>query len=256
MAARPFSRCLCLLVCLWAGRGAPAGADPLLLSGEVSLALSPEAASFLPIDIGALAERSCDPLPPPVRDGMAKCHLIASNSGGNNGDILVAKGVWGGDMTTLMASDLNLDSDEGVETSCGLWNFKLTLDPDVPQAASPIVFKENSEDPGHGVFSGVMEISAVLHLVNRDTDQAVDFPLRLGLGMAGPWASVPPEVSPDPLLLFGGFKDGQPMPYDTCIPVWVMQFPEEVEDLVAQGCQICWYPDLERSHEDSGDSTE
>jgi hypothetical protein len=151
-----------------------------------------------------------------------------------------------------MANLLDLQSAE-VETSCGIWDATLTLDPDLPQPESPLAFEEDAEDPGHGVFAGVLEMSTVLHLTNRDTGQAVDFPLRLGLGMAGPWASAPPDVSPDPLLLFAGIHDGIPFPDDTCIPVWVMESPEEVANLVAQGCRICWVPDLTSSSDSEDD---
>jgi len=241
MVTRSVRFLLCLLAALWAG-GAPAGADPLSLSGEVKLALSSKAASYLPIDIGALAERLCDPITYRPPEGMAKCHLIVPSPSGPPGNPTAAKGVVGigGGMTTLRASSFNLKS-EGVETSCGIWDFTLGLDPDVPQPESPLVFEENAEDPGRGVFAGVLDLSTILHLVNRETGQTADFPLRLGIGMAGPWASVPPEISADPLLLFGGIQDGKLVFYDTCIPLWVIHSQEDLEKLLAEGCQICWH---------------
>lgn len=259
MVARPFCLCLCLLTFLGAGAGAPAGADPLPFSGEVRLALSPTAASYLPIDIGTLAERSCDlPLLYQPPDGMAKCYLVVRNPPGCGG--ATAGKLVGNGWPALVASTLEIESSEGVETSCGIWDFTLALAPGLPQPESPMVFEEAPEDPGRGVFAGVMEMSTILRLVNRDTGRSVEFPLRLGLGLAGPWVLVPPDDShgdapaPGELLLFAERREGKLVQSEDCIPFWIVGSPEDLADLVARGCRICWFPEKmqQNDHADDG----
>jgi hypothetical protein len=169
---------------------------------------------------------------------MAKCHLVASNSsGGNTSGILI--NLHGNGIATINSLEIL----STVDTTCGIWDVSLTPDPNLPPRESALVFEEDPEDPGRGVFSGVVEADTILHLANRETGETADYPLSLGLGLAGPWIAAPPESSGPPLL-FAERRDGEILRSSTCLPAWAVRTPKDLETFIAQGCPICWYPDL------------
>lgn len=235
MAARPSRLCLflSLLASLWASGIAPAAA------GEMRFVLSSEAVSSLPMDLAEVAERICGPKPQPRPPFMAKCHPIAKNNGG----VSTQPRRSGGDGTslTVWARTLWLESAEGVVTSCGIWDATVILDPALSQPNSTMVLEELPEDPERGVFAGVLEMSTILHLANRETGQTADFSLRLGLGLAGPWVVTSPGDSPvaGNLLLLADRRGGELVASEQCGPVRVLESSDDLKGLEADDCQIC-----------------
>lgn len=230
MSIRPSRLCLSLLAFLWAG--GVASAEEVFLSGETSLSVSPTSVSGIPIDVGALAGEICGE--PQASRALVQCHVIVKN---------VAAPIIIDDEEDATVEGLRLAGAEPLETPCGLWDTTLTLDPDLPRPASPIAFTEKPGDPGHGLFAAVLEVNTRLHLVHRKTGRTADFPLRLGLGLAGPWTVAPP-VAPSTagrLLLLADRKDDEVVVFEQCIPAWVLEDPHFLV-VPDEGCKICFVP--------------
>jgi len=128
-----------------------------------------------------------------------------------------------------------------IDTSCGPWDATVDLDPARSQPNSTMVLEELPEDPERGVFAGVLEMSTILHFVNRDTGQTADFTLRLGLGLAGPWVVTSPGDSPTAgdLLFLADRSGGELVASEQCGPVQVLESSDDLKGFEADECQIC-----------------
>lgn len=224
MSVRPSCLCLSLLAIL-GGSVAPASAENVVHSGTVGLTLSPGSISGIPLDVTALAGQVCDE--EQGRRPMAQCHVIVKNG---HTRIDAAEGL-------ASAGDLRFTGAEPLSTPCGLWDTSLTLDPALPQPASPLALEERPDDPGSGLFAVVLEMNTNLRLVHRETGRTADFPLRLGLGLAGPWV-VEPTSTGSRLHLLADRRGEMVITFESCIPVWVFDDPNYVV-IPKEGCEIC-----------------
>jgi hypothetical protein len=198
-----------LIASLWTVWATLAAADSLFRPGVVELALSTTSVSAIPIDYEAMALQGCTGEEPQV---IAKC-LILSTVRGDMGMSTGDKGAFA-TATQFLTTDV-------VVTPCGTWDVTLALDPDFSQPDSPMTFEQAPEDPGHGVFSGVLKMNTALHLANRDTGQTEDFAIPIAFDLAGPWAVDSTDESSDTsdLVLFADRIDGDIVPIDTRVSV-------------------------------------
>lgn len=228
MRVRPSCLCLSLLASLWAGGAAPATAADVSHSGTVGLSLSPRSVSGIPIDVTAVSDQVCEDAQ--GKSPLVQCHVIVKNESVQIQ--VLGKQAW--------TDELQLAGAEPLATPCGLWDTTLTLDPGVSQPASPIAFEARPDDLERGLFATALEMSTVLHLVHRETGRTADFPLRLALGLAGPWvfASANPPAAGRLFLLADQREDGQVITFENCIPAWVLDDPYLVVVPTA-GCEIC-----------------
>jgi hypothetical protein len=123
----------------------------------------------------------------------------------------------GGDGTpsdsVVQVSDF--ESVEEVWTADGAWDATLALDPDQPQPELAVALEEMPDDPERGVFAGILEMKALLRLVNHDTGETFDSSLSLGFSLAGPWAFASEESPIDSNLVYFTYdEDGPTGPED------------------------------------------
>lgn len=226
-----------LFAALVASKATASSARPDVTPGEVQLVLSSDTVSTFPIDVQEWAETTCDPTGLQLRN-QPVCHLTTPES---KPVLRLAIQPGGpGQPVQWQIIGLNL-SLAPVETSCGIWDVSLTLDPTNPQPATPVILTPASDDPGHGIFAGVLEMSTNLLLSNRDTGQIAAANLRLGLNLGGPWTlSSPESAAGSNLLLFadhGG--DGGSSELYHCNSMVVLTFDDALGKFVACDCSLC-----------------
>ena len=178
MDFRPLRFCPILLTALLAGGAAPATAAPSNRPGKPAPVRSPSPAS-----------------PPHAKRGtaVAKCRIISFPTPPAPPPPIIKK-VDEPLEDSIMISEF--ESAGEVVTPEGTWDAALTLDPDLLQPESPAALEEMPENPERGVLAGILEMKALLRLVNRDTGQTLDWNLNLGFGLAGPWAFDSTDESP------------------------------------------------------------
>ena len=82
--------------------------------------------------------------------------------------------------------------------------------------------------------------SVHLHLANPATRQTADYPLVLGIGLAGSWHLAPAEESPTAapgtsnLRVLAGDDDAP-----DCLPTWVVDYPDLLKEYLEKGCELC-----------------
>ncbi|HYH47267.1 MAG TPA: hypothetical protein VEG34_16420 [Thermoanaerobaculia bacterium] len=216
-----------VLCCLATLPGAPAAAQTSaqMSPGQISLGVSQPGGAALAIDLAALARDLCDGTARPTIRSSAECGLTVNNyppyQGGTTarpGIVLKSAGSQsfpGGRLSVPVRPEaLELAGTTPANTPCGSWQYSLHLDPAAVQAAAPLTLHPAARRPPQGVFAGVVEVAAVLHLVPLDADgepiesAAVDLPFDFTLQLAGAWGAAPgspPDPAGSNLLLFAGF---------------------------------------------------
>jgi hypothetical protein len=195
-----FWLCLPLLASFEASR---AGAQPVIHPGKVAIVVSPNQVLGLSSIALEPLRGLCDPPPPPetppvILSIFIKGTFTLTSSTATTAPVsppptpgTASRGVFRADPGTnqpsLAVESLRLAL-ETVESPCGPWTALMTLDPDVLQSTTPLVLEGAPEEPGHGVFAGVLEMHTRLHLENSATGQSVDLALPLAFNLAGPWA--------------------------------------------------------------------
>ncbi len=213
MDFRPLRFCPILLTSLLVGGATPATAAPFIRSGKPVPARSPSSA---PTPISLHAKRGT---------AVAKCRIISIPT------IVIEKA------DELLDGSITISEFESageVATPEGTWDAALTLDPDLLQPESPAALEEMPEDPNRGVLAGVLEMKALLRLVNRDTGETFDRSLNLGFGLAGHWALDSTDESPaDSDLVF--------FTYDGDGPTGPENLDILLQELVkkSQVCRVC-----------------
>lgn len=221
---------LCCLATLSAT--SPAAADGTS-AGRISLAVAQPGSVALAIDLDALAQELCTGGLPPLRTS-AECGLTVYNHRNGGPERRTSIGLRSGDAKTagdgrvsvaVTPSDLDLAGTTLLRTPCGPWQYSLQLDPATVQRPAPLTLHPAAQHPAQGMFAGVIEVAAVLHLVpldahgQPDEDAAIDLPFDFTFQLAGAWAAAPDPL-PDPessdLLLFAGFADGMWLPRPGC----------------------------------------
>jgi hypothetical protein len=220
--------CLTLLVALSAAEASAASPDASPTAGEAQLALSPDKISALPLDVNALAENRCGT--PYEQVGLAKCRLTVGSSGPV---VTVRRPDEPSGLTVWQPTAFEMKG-APVVTSCGVWEVSLSLDTTAPQPLSPLVLEPAAGDSTHGFLASVLAVRAHLHLVNLRTGQTFDDPLRLGLGLVGPWSLASPDGTTDPATSsLRVFPDGQ------CGPVWLLESSALVGQFWYGDCGLC-----------------
>jgi hypothetical protein len=215
MDFRPLRFCPILLTSLLVGGAAPATAAPSNRPGKPALARSPSSA---PTPIGLHAKKGT---------ALAQCRIISIPTPMPPTPIIKKVEKTLDDSITLS----ELESAGEVVTPEGTWDATLTLDPDLPQPESPVALAEMPDDPERGVFAGLLEMKALLRLVNRDTGETFASSLNLEFSLAGPWAFDSNETPTDSDLAF--FTDGEDGPTGPGNPGIVIDLVKK-----AQHCKI------------------
>ena len=233
---------LALLAVLSSAATAASPTASSLMAGEVQLTFSSDRVSAFPIDVQALAEALCGPAGKGTAN-VASCRLtvpltqtplsvlriaiLPPDSSLDDSSLPVQWQVTG--------MDLAVDS---VVSSCGVWEISLSLDGTGPQPLSSMILMPELDDPGHGLFAGILEMKALLHLANSATEHAFDYPLTFGFSLEGPWRLVTPDeadvLAPGASYL-RPFTDEQ----DKCVSGEILADPALLEKYLAQGCEIC-----------------
>jgi hypothetical protein len=221
---------LCCLATLSAA--SPAAADGAS-AGRIALAVAQPGGVALAIDLDALAQELCIGGLPTLR-ASAECGLTVHNFPTDGQEHQTSLGLQSGETRTagddrasveVTPSDLDLAGTTLLRTPCGLWQYSLQLDPAAVQRPAPLTLHPAAKHPAQGMFAGVIEVAAVLHLVpldaygHPDESAAIDLPFDITFQLAGAWATAPDPL-PDPaysnLLLFAGFADGVWLPRPGC----------------------------------------
>jgi len=204
----------------------PAGADGPS-PGRIALTVARPGGLALAIDLDALAEGLCNPGLLNLRTS-AECGLTAGN---NRSSIDLQSGAATTDKdgrvsVEVTPSALELDGTTLLHTPCGgVWQYSLQLDPVAVQRPAPLTLHPATTHPAQGMFAGVIEVAAVLHLVPLDEHdypdehEAIDLPFGFTFQLAGAWASAPvplPDPADSDLLLFAGFDGGLWRPRPGC----------------------------------------
>ncbi len=209
--------------------GAPAAA-PLsaqVSAGQIALGAAQQGGVALAIDLDALAQGLCTGNGRPILRASAECSLTADNypfedKRARRGIGLKASEAHAdgeGRITVVVTPNaLELAGTGLLRTPCGLWQYSLLLDPAADQAAAPLTLHPAAKPAAEGMFAGVIEVAAVLHLVpldahgHPDESDAIDLPFDFTLQLAGAWATAPaplPGAADSNLLLFAGFAGGK-----------------------------------------------
>lgn len=221
-------RCPCwtaILCCLSTLSAASPAAADRAPAGRIALAVARPGGVALAIDLDALAQELCTGGMPALR-ASAECGLTVNNRPGHGPEHPTGFGLRSGKTKTdkdgrgsveVTPSDLDLAGTTLLHTPCGLWQYSLQLDPAAVQRPAPLTLHPAVKHPTQGMFAGVIEVAAVLHLVPLDANgqpdepAAIDLPFDVTFQLAGAWATAPDPL-PDPansnLLLFAGFADG------------------------------------------------
>ena len=223
---------LCCLALLSAA--SPAAADGAS-AGRIALAAAQPGGVALAIDLDALAQELCTGGLPTLRTS-AECGLTVNNFpiDPNGQEHQTSLGLRSGEPRTagdgrvsveVTPSALELAGTTLLRTPCGVWQYSLQLDPAAVQRPAPLTLHPAAKHPAQGMFAGVIEMEAVLHLVpldaygQPDESAAIDLPFGFTLQLAGAWATAPDPL-PDPessdLLLFAGFAGGIWRPRPGC----------------------------------------
>ncbi len=242
MEIRRIVLCLALLAARSAGEAVAAPVASNATDGSIQLPLSVAAASALPIDVQTLIENLCDPTIHQQINNLAQCRLpVPVPDDGSGSHVLRAtlllRPVQAPLPSQWQATAMALPSDP-VVSPCGPWDVSVSVNATDAQPVSPLTLTPATEDPGSGLFASVLEIRAHLLLANEITGETMDYPMVLGLDMAGPWRlasadeseDLPPESSN--LLLFADGKDH-------CSPVTVLEAADDLWPFVAGDCSIC-----------------
>ena len=199
--------------------------------GDVQLAISPDTVSTLPIDTQGLAETACrgtsgSPNVPGCR--------MALDPGGHWYHLISP---WNRNLSwqpreTSFAST-------PVDSSCGTWDVSLQLGDADSQPASPLLVTPGPDDPGHGTFSGSLEMKGTVHLANRNTGKTADYPLSFGFELSGPWALTDPDPSETsdgaPVSNLDLLSDGATY----CVSPWATTNDPELAKHLARNCRMC-----------------
>ena len=213
---------LCCLATLSAA--SPAAADGTS-AGRISLAVAQPGGVALAIDLEALAHGLCTGDGPILR-ASAECGLIVNNDVLDGPPSQTGLGLQSAEAETAGDGRVSVEVTPGtlelagatlLRTPCGLWQYSLQLDPAAIQRPALLTLHPAARHPAQGMFAGVIEVAAVLHLVpldahgHPDESAAIDLPFDFTFELAGAWATAP-EPLPGPgdsnLLLFAGFADG------------------------------------------------
>lgn len=225
------SAVLCCLAILLAVPPAAAGG---VSAGRIALGAAQPGGVALAIDLDALALELCAGGLPALR-ASAECGLTVANlpplaepGQGTPLGLRSGEGRTAADgriSVRVTPSALALAGTALLRTPCGLWLYSLQLDPAAVQEVAQLTLHPAAEGPDQGVFAGVIEVAAVLHLVPLDDGglpdeaAAVDLPFVFTFQLAGAWATAPAPL-PDPadsnLLLFAGFTGGLWLPRPGC----------------------------------------
>lgn len=224
---------LAVLSALEACGASPAKAAPITVTGTAGFTLAPDRVSSIPLDLKEIPLCNFD------RPGgyLVTCIAVVKPEDSDFQATFTDAGA--------VADALQLASAEPLSTPCGLWQVEVTLDPTRTQPLSPMVFDESSPDPGSGLFAGVLKMETNLHFTNLETGQTVDFPLPLGLGLAGPWTLAPAGTceagEPARLLPLAQPGPAEVLVFEDCFPVWILGRSTFTiaED---SNCQICPLP--------------
>jgi hypothetical protein len=231
-------RCPCwiaVLCCLSTlSAAAPAAADGVS-AGQIALGVAPSGGVALAIDLDDLAQELCIGGGMPDLRASADCSLTVNNSPTDLRVQRTSIGLWSGEAKAagdgrvsveVTPNALELAGTTLLSTPCGSWQYSLQLDPAAVQRPALLTLHPAVEHPAQGMFAGVIEVAAVLHLVpldghgQPDESAAIDLPFDFTFQLAGAWAtSSAPRPSPKDsnLLLFAGFADGMWLSRRGCV---------------------------------------
>lgn len=214
---------LCCLITLSAASPAAAGG---ISAGRIALAVAQPGGVALAIDLDAMAQELCTGGGPQILRASAECSLNVNNWRASEQAPPTSIVLWSGAARAaedgrisveVTPSALELAGTTLLYTPCGLWQYSLQLDPAAVQSPAPLTLHPAAEQPAQGMFAGVIEVAALLHLVPFDghgqphESAAIDLPFDFTFQLAGAWATASGPL-PDPkdsnLLLFAGFADG------------------------------------------------
>jgi hypothetical protein len=222
MCSTRWTAVLCCLALLSAA--SPAAAEGSS-AGQIALAVAEPGGVALGIDLGALAQGLCAGGLPALR-ASAECGLTAGNHRNDEQERSTSIGLWSGEAKatwdgrfTVEVAASNLDlAGPTLETPCGdLWQYSVLLDPAAVQKPALLTLHPAVSQPAQGMFAGVIEVAAVLHLVPLDADghpdehAAIDLPFDVLFQLAGAWGTAPaprPGSTDSNLLLFAGSAGG------------------------------------------------
>lgn len=225
MCCTRWTAALCCLALLSAASPAAAQGPS---AGRIALSVArPDGVAF-GIDLEALAQGLCSGGLLALRSS-AECGLTAGNHRSDGEERPTAIGLWSGEAKAagdgratvqVAASDLDLAGTTLLETPCGFWQYSVRLDLAAVQKPAPLTLHPAASPPGppsQGMFAGVVEVAAVLHLVplyadgHPDEHAAIDLPFEVLFQLAGAWATAPvprPGTTDSGLLLFAGSAGG------------------------------------------------
>jgi hypothetical protein len=166
-----------------------------ILPGNLSLDLSKVANSSLGIDLGYLEGLLCN------KGGTGQCGLNVDKVAANPALVLTVTKVrpssdQGADVSVVPASFSLAGSD--LNTSCGLWRYQISLDPQIGQSGSLLhLSPPASNGDATAPFSGTVSLAAVLRFESLEASDpmvpaptVVVLPEMLTLELAGRWTTV------------------------------------------------------------------
>lgn len=213
----------CLAILFAASLVAAEGPSP----GRIALTVARPGGIALAVDLDALAQGLCAGGLLDQR-ASAECSLTAGNHRSiidlRSGEATIEKD--GRVSVEVTPSALDLAGTTLLHTPCGVvWQYSLQLDPTALQRPAPLTLHQATAHPAQGMFAGVIEVAAVLHLVPLDADghpdehHAIDLPIDITFQLAGAWATAPaplPDSESSDLLLFAGFNGKRWRPRPGC----------------------------------------
>lgn len=217
----PSIPCLCVLFVLPAPLAAQSG-TPVIRPGRVSIAVDPDALSFLPLDSGALRQNLCNANAQFSVDEWgtisprAECTLSVAPPPGIDLFLDNATSVdssWRVSVQPTGSSSWPASSP--VDTPCGLWSVSMELDPDpTAQPVSQLSLEKSGSDPAQGIFAGVVRLAVRYRFVNSTKGLSHEVPAVVPLELSGHWAAIPeggPSLGDDAsnVVLFAGFFGDQ-----------------------------------------------
>ncbi len=199
--------------------GSESGIDP----GAVSLRIAGPDTSELKVDPRLLELELCGALPPTHLAGG----IVVQGDGGGSGlrrfEVRVLRHAHLGAEVpvSLEPVGLALVGATPYPTSCGLWNYRLELDPGTTQPSSDIVLVEDPLSPRTGSSRGMLFVAAVLRLTAAGGGPTRSIPFPIALNLAAPWVLAPsgskmPKGESN-LLLFARGQGGDWIPEPRCV---------------------------------------
>lgn len=180
---------LCGLPSSLQAHSSESGIDP----GAVALRLVGQEPSELKVDPRLLERELCNALPPTHLAGG----IVVQGDGGGSGlrrfEVRVLRHSHLGPEipVSLEPVGLALVGAAPFPTSCGLWDYRVELDPGLTQPISEIVLAENPLIARTGTSRGILKLGAVLRLTSTGGGLTRSIPFPIELNLAASWALAP-----------------------------------------------------------------